>query len=173
MNTASSCIGILDRILNHRAEPVDPANTRTHTPGRILQYIHIMNSEAVLHTTPQYISIELIPSAQTRPLRREHLRNISEQNIASISTQTTPGSAYTPRQLDVLLHNRDPFRMNGAEICVFKKMHQEGLCCFLKGHYGLRLPTHSFSIGTPSEGDFTDLIESVYWGSLVGLTRTY
>lgn len=45
----------------------------------------------------------------------------------------SPGPAYPPRQLDVLLHDGDPFGVNGAQVDVLEEVDEEGLCGFLQG----------------------------------------
>lgn len=45
----------------------------------------------------------------------------------------SPGTAYPPRQLDVLLHDGDPFGVDGAQVDVLEEVDEEGLGGFLQG----------------------------------------
>jgi len=45
----------------------------------------------------------------------------------------SPGPAYPPRQLNVLLHDGDPLGVDGAQVDVLEEMDKEGLGGFLKG----------------------------------------
>lgn len=45
---------------------------------------------------------------------------------------TSPGPAYPPRQLDVLLHNGYPLGVDGAQVDILEEVHEEGLGGFLK-----------------------------------------
>lgn len=75
--------------------------------------------------------------------------------------QPTPCPPNPPRQLHILLHNRHPLRMDGAQIRVFEQMHHERLRGFLERLYGLRLPAQGELAVDREEGeaDFADL-----WG---------
>lgn len=45
----------------------------------------------------------------------------------TLSSKATPSTSYAPRQLNVLLHDRDTFRVNGTQIRVFEQMNEK---CF-------------------------------------------
>lgn len=52
------------------------------------------------------------------------------QNPASVeilSSQPSPSSPYSPRQVDIFLHDGDAFRVYRAQICVFEEMYQKSL----------------------------------------------
>lgn len=57
------------------------------------------------------------------------------------STKSTPNP---PRQLNILLHDSNPLRMNSAQISVFEEVHHERLRRLLKSQQGLTLPPHRF-----------------------------
>ena len=44
-----------------------------------------------------------------------------------------PFATDPPRKLDVLGHDRDALRVNGAQVCVLEESHQVGLRGFLEG----------------------------------------
>ena len=45
--------------------------------------------------------------------------------------ESAPSSPQPPGQLNILLHNSDSLRVNGAKIGVFEEMHKERLGGFL------------------------------------------
>lgn len=57
-----------------------------------------------------------------------------------LSPQPPPRAPQPPRQLNILLHNRDSLRMDGAQVCVLEQMHEKRLSGLLQRHDGLALP---------------------------------
>lgn len=83
----------------------------------------------------------------------------------SCSAQTTPRTPDSPRKLDILLHNCDALGVQGAEICIFEEVNEEGLCCFLESLDGLGLPAEDACAGgCHVHADLSDLDSSVSWG---------
>lgn len=54
--------------------------------------------------------------------------------------QTTPDTTDSSSQLDILLHDGDALRVDGAQVRVFEQVDEERLCRFLQGLDGMRLP---------------------------------
>lgn len=73
----------------------------------------------------------------------------------------SPGPAYPPRQLDVLLHDGDPLGVDGAQVDVLEEVDEEGLGGLLKGLDRLRLPPELLADRPEVDCDFTNLNPSV------------
>lgn len=69
----------------------------------------------------------------------------------------SPGPAYPPRQLDVLLHDGDPFGVDGAQVDVLEEVDEEGLGGLLQGLDRLRLPPELLANGSEVDCDLADL----------------
>ena len=75
-----------------------------------------------------------------------------------ILSQSTPSAPYPSRQLNILLHYRDPLRMYCTKIRVLEQVDEEGLCGLLQRLYCLRLPQKRLANGRKRLGNFSDLI---------------
>lgn len=60
--------------------------------------------------------------------------------VPNISPQPTPRPPQPPRQLNILLHDRDALGVDGAQIGVLKQVHEKRLGGLLQRHDGLALP---------------------------------
>ena len=76
------------------------------------------------------------------------------------SAKSSPSTSYPPRELNVLLHDGDALRVNGAEVRVFEQVDEEGFGGFLEGLDGLGLPEEGFADGGERLGDFADLLNA-------------
>ncbi|GER42496.1 histone H3 [Striga asiatica] len=68
--------------------------------------------------------------------------DINQHHIKSKSDHPSTSSTLasnTPRQLDVLRHNRDPLGVNSAQIRVLEETHEVGLGRFLQSQDGVAL----------------------------------
>ena len=84
-------------------------------------------------------------------------QSLSSAHTPNLS-QPPPRTSYPSRELDVLLHYRDPFGVDGAQVRVFEQVHHERLGGFLERLYRLALPAQGVAVdGEEGETDFADL----------------
>jgi hypothetical protein len=74
------------------------------------------------------------------------------------SAKTTPSPANPTRKLDILLHYRNSFGVDGAKIRVFEQVNQKGLSSFLERLDCMRLPSQLGAnvCGEDVESNFAD-----------------
>lgn len=110
------------------------------------------------------------PASTCRPPTSTSPRNSSPQKSHRVqSPQPAPRPPNPPRQLNVLLHNRHPLRVDRAQIRILKQVHQERFGALLQRLDRLRLPSHAFAAQRDGrEGDFADLCRE---GCLAGFVE--
>lgn len=69
----------------------------------------------------------------------------------------SPGPAYPPRQLNVLLHDGDPLGVDGAQVDVLEEVDEEGLGGLLQGLDRLRLPPELLADRSEVDCDLANL----------------
>lgn len=74
------------------------------------------------------------------------------------STKPSPGTADSPRKLDILLHNSYALRMYRAEVRILEEVDEESLGGLLQSLDGMRLPAQLGADvgGEEIERDFAD-----------------
>ena len=144
-----------DSSMSKSAQTGFRSNVRRMTPVVTpIQHPAIMNKSSKDYRIPFFSTRAYYSGPSSLPQVSPSVRH------ATRSPQPAPRPAYSPRQLDILLHDRDSLGVYGAQICVLEKMDQEGFGALLQRLDGLRLPAHTVCAhGDEVECDFSDLGE--------------
>lgn len=116
--------------------------------------LHTLLPPPTLPTSPfsPAILLSLLPT-HPFPIRRH-----THTHTRVFSSKPAPSAPEPSRELNILLLDRDPLGVDGAEVGVLEQVHHEGLAGFLQRLDGLRLPAEGLAAnGHKGKGDFTDL----------------